>query len=126
MRTLHRYLLLQVPGWILAGLLAAIAIERLWLPPALAVGLVALLLLKDLVVYRWVRPAYELDPRSELEKLIGARAVVRQPLDPAGFVWLQGALWRAEVAPAQAPVAAGRTVRIHGVRRLTLLVTPDE
>src|SRR4051794_16184217 len=77
-------------------------------------------------VERAVR-ARRLPKRTGWEELVGAVAEVRQPLDPLGQVYLQGALWRARLrngaGPPQ-PVAIGSRVRVESVEGLTLEVSP--
>ena len=62
------------------------------------------------------------------EELIGAIGEVRQPLDPVGQIFVQGALWRARLAdpPAEAtpPLERGSRVRVESVEGLTLDVSP--
>jgi len=55
------------------------------------------------------------------EALVGAIGVAQQPLEPRGQIIVHGELWVAESA---APVAAGESVRVHGVDGLKLLVEP--
>lgn len=65
-------------------------------------------------------------PRSGTDDLLDAPAEVRTALDPAGQVYVQGALWRARLAEdSDTPVAPGATVRVESVDGLTLLVRPD-
>jgi len=122
MRTFVRYVALELPGWVLVGVLAAVFHERLGVGPGAAAALVALWVAKDLVLYPWLRPAFERDPRTPVEKLVGATAVVRETLGPEGFVRLGAELWRAEASPRDAPVPPGVRVRVLAVRGLTLLV----
>jgi membrane protein implicated in regulation of membrane protease activity len=121
--TFVRYLLLQLPG--LLALLAGLLVARRFveLSGELIVVLAAGWLAKDLALYPLLRPAYEVDSRSEMEKLTGEEAVVTTSLEPAGQVRLRGALWLAEAAPGEPlPVARGSGVRIEGHRGLVLLV----
>ena len=56
-------------------------------------------------------------------ELIGQVGVVRQPLDPVGFVFVHGELWRAQTADG--PLEPGQTVRVEGIDDgLTLTVAP--
>ncbi|HEX2128330.1 MAG TPA: nodulation protein NfeD [Solirubrobacterales bacterium] len=65
------------------------------------------------------------------EELIGATGDVRQPLDPVGQVFVQGALWRARLPEGSTDSDAGRVrergarVRVESVEGLTLIVRPD-
>ena len=59
------------------------------------------------------------EPQTGAEGLCGRIAVVRQPIDPEGKVWVHGELWRAR---ASEPISAGQRVRITGVTGLVLTV----
>ena len=62
------------------------------------------------------------------QTLVGRRATVRSALDPEGFVFFEGARWRATAEDG--PVAEGERVRVTQVRGLRLTVRreppPDE
>jgi membrane-bound serine protease (ClpP class) len=60
-------------------------------------------------------PAY-----TGAQALVGRVVVARTDLDPDGFVFLDGARWRAEAADA--PVVAGERVRVTSVNGLRLSV----
>ena len=55
------------------------------------------------------------------EALVGAVGIAQQELTPRGQIIVHGELW---VAEADAPVAAGDSVRVRGVNGLKLLVEP--
>jgi membrane-bound serine protease (ClpP class) len=55
------------------------------------------------------------------EELVGARGVVRAPLDPIGHVFVRGALWRAK-GPDSSPLGVGVEVVVEKVEGLTLTV----
>ena len=58
------------------------------------------------------------------EAMIGATGTVREPLDPSGMVFVNGALWQATASGG--PVPAGTTVRVIGADGLHLRVEPLE
>jgi membrane-bound serine protease (ClpP class) len=62
--------------------------------------------------------------RGGPEELVGHPASVRVALDPAGQVYVQGALWRARSETGE-PIAAGETVTVTAVDGLTLTVRPQ-
>ena len=76
--------------------------------------------------------------RTGWEEMIGAVGEVREPLDPVGQIFVEGALWRAELMPPgpgseQAaagsgtdgrPLERGSRVRVESVEGLTLRVRP--
>lgn len=76
-------------------------------------------------VTRKVIEAHRDEPvRSGSEELIGRTAEVRTTLDPTGQVWLDGALWRAELPPGTAPARPGDRVVVEAIEGLTLTVRP--
>jgi membrane-bound serine protease (ClpP class) len=82
--------------------------------------------------------ARSLPARTGWEEMVGAVGEVREPLDPIGQIFVEGALWRAELAPpatgsersAVEPASDGRLVergsrvRVESVEGLTLRVRP--
>jgi membrane-bound serine protease (ClpP class) len=58
------------------------------------------------------------------EEMVGAAGEVRQPLDPLGQVFVEGALWRARPADEATSVDRGYRVRVESVDGLTLIVRP--
>jgi membrane-bound serine protease (ClpP class) len=61
--------------------------------------------------------------RTGWEQLIGQVGEVREPLDPVGQVFLDGALWREQTTDG-ARVEQGTRVRVKSVEGLTLKVEP--
>jgi len=126
MTTFARYLLLQIPGWVLTGLILLGLHHWLGLPLWLISGLFVGLVVKDFIWYPSMRTAYESNVRTGAEQLIGAQGVVQTELNPQGYVHVRGELWRAEVEHDATPIARGNPVRVQAARGLTLIVTADE
>jgi len=63
--------------------------------------------------------------RTGSEELIGKTAEVRTTLDSAGQVWLDGALWRAQLPPGTDPARPGDRVVVEAIEGLTLMVMPQ-
>jgi membrane-bound serine protease (ClpP class) len=61
--------------------------------------------------------------RTGWEEMIGKLGDVREPLDPVGQVFIDGALWRAQAADG-GHVGPGNRVRVKSVDGLTLEVEP--
>jgi membrane protein implicated in regulation of membrane protease activity len=119
MSRLARYLLWQAPGWIIVA--AALA-TLCWLAglPAWIVGLgVTAVVVKDLVMYRAVR-----DTLQPPTGLVGARGRAVERLAPAGYVKVDGELWRAEAVGGE--IAAGAAIVVRETRGLTLRVDAAE
>ena len=117
-----RYLLFQIPSWILALLLLGAAHRWLRVPLWAAVGLFVLYVAKDFLLYPYVRKAYEPHGKTGAELLIGCVGLTKQRLDPEGYVQVKGELWRAVADPPGEPIPAGQSVRIQEVSDLTLVV----
>jgi membrane-bound serine protease (ClpP class) len=82
-----------------------------------------------LFVVRRVIAARQLPKKSGWEELIGSVAVVRQPLNPKGQVYVNGALWRANAGDEKVggrPISPGSRVTVESVNGLTLNVKPVE
>ena len=121
-----RYFLFQVPGWIaVAGLV-------LWLdlPTRLGVGatvaVIVIWIAKDVLLYPLLRVGYEADVKTGTAALIGLQGTAHEQLNPAGYVKLRGELWRAELAPGEAPIPAGAPLRVVTAAGLTLVVRRAE
>jgi membrane protein implicated in regulation of membrane protease activity len=59
--------------------------------------------------------------------MVGAIGEVREPLDPMGQIFVEGALWRATLERAdgdQRTLGRGSRVRVESVEGLTLHVRP--
>jgi membrane-bound ClpP family serine protease len=126
MSPLSKYILLQIPGLVIVSVVLFALWEWLGLRVELAVGLFALWLAKDIVLYPLTRSAYETGSATGADQLVGEQAVARGELAPRGFVLVRGELWRAEVRGHGVKVAPGSTVRIVAARRLSLIVEPEE
>ena len=121
---LAKYLMFQVPGMALAGVVL-VALVRVWdLSPRTALLLFAFWVIKDLAFYPLLRNAYAGSTHDAGETLVGTLGTARERLDPAGYVQVGAELWRAEVSPEHAPVQSGAAVRVRAVRNLTLRVEP--
>ena len=59
------------------------------------------------------------------EELVGLTGDVRQGLNPTGQVFIDGALWQAELSEPSASATVGDMIRVDGIRGLTLLVSPN-
>jgi len=122
--TFARYLLFQVPGWVLVtALLAWLGPELGW-PASFTVTASALWALKDLLLYPFVASAYERHTATGAQRLCGETAIVCETLAPYGQVRLRGELWRA-CAEDGARIATGARVRVVRGEGLTLHVREE-
>jgi len=122
--TLRRYLLFQVPGWIVVGSGLAAAVRWWELAPGWALAAFAAWLAKDAVLYPITRRAYEPDGFAP-HGPIGERGVADTAVDGEGWVHVGPERWRARRAAGAGPIAAGAPVRVVGLRGHELEVEPE-
>jgi membrane-bound serine protease (ClpP class) len=114
----------------LLGVAALVAAGFAWrdaghdLPVAAIV--VAGVILAGFVVFasRKALAAHRDEPvRTGSEEMVGSVGEVREPLDPEGQIFVQGALWKARATGAD-QIGLGNRVRVRAVDGLTLEVEP--
>lgn len=96
--------------------------------PALIIAIAVVLGATLWFVSRKVVEAHQNRVWTGYEELSGEFGEVRVPVDPAGQVFVHGALWKAEAAAGAdgGAMPAGARVRVESVEGLTLRVRPDE
>ncbi len=120
-----KYWLLQITGFAVVAALLYAAWRYLEFPAWAALGVLALWVAKDAVLFPFLRAAYGPHERGGVHDLTGARGVAVDRLAPDGYVRVGAELWRAELRGGVA-VDAGQAVRVRAVRGLTLEIEPDE
>jgi membrane protein implicated in regulation of membrane protease activity len=116
-----KYLLLQIPGWVATAIVLIVFVHWQWLPRWLATVCFLGWLLKDLLLYRFLRRAYEPEVIGTA-RLVGERGVSEGELAPDGYIRVRGELWRAVASPAGAAVPAGTEVEIVSAERMQVVV----
>lgn len=119
----RRYLLFQIPEWLLVGLLL-LALHHyghapVWVLVLGGLGFVA----KDVLLYPWLRHAYEKVGADPGEHLVGRAATVVEELSPEGWVRVNAELWRAVASEGR--IAVGTLVRIRALRGHELVVESE-
>ena len=113
-----RYLALQIPGWLLAGLVVVGLVVWAGVPAWIAALVLAGFIGKDLLLYPVIRATFARAPTPP--RPIGARGVAVEPLRPTGLIRVNGELWTARAATR--PLDARTPVVVRGARGLTLFV----
>jgi membrane protein implicated in regulation of membrane protease activity len=121
-----KYILFQLPELAVVCVLAIGARSWVALPDWAAAGIIALWVIKDAVMFPFVRIAYQPASGRGGASLVGARGTAQDPLPPSGYVRISSELWRAELQPGAPPVERGDRIRVLGVHGLTLVVEPDD
>jgi membrane protein implicated in regulation of membrane protease activity len=125
------YTLQTVLSWILEEILLAAAI--LWLLPhffdinmplwGLAILMVALAVYSG-VMYRVGRQTFFIKPKMAADNIIGSEGTVTRPLEPEGYIKVQGVLWKAICNESR--LGVGDEVEVVGMEGLRLIVKPKK
>jgi membrane protein implicated in regulation of membrane protease activity len=116
-----KYLLFQIPGWIISAIVLMVLLHWEFITKWLAVlGFVGWLL-KDLLLYPFLRRAYEPDVTGSA-RLVGSKGIAEGDLTPTGYIRVRGELWRAVVSPADQVVRSGTEVEIVRAERMEVFV----
>lgn len=120
-----RYFLLQIPGWVLVAMVLFGLRDWIGISLGWAVALFAIDVLKDFLLYPFLRSAYDTSTTTGIARLVGQTAVVKQTLAPKGLVVVGGEFWKAMLAPGQDEIAQGRRVRVESARGMVLVVRAE-
>jgi membrane protein implicated in regulation of membrane protease activity len=121
-RTILKYALYQAPSYGLLILIFFLVNRWMSLPAWFIWGGVAVWVAKDVILFPFVWRAYDRDRSKDVHPLINRQGIVERRLDPSGYVWIHGELWRAEKAEGGPPIEQGETVVVRGNHGLVLLV----
>ncbi|WP_035243672.1 NfeD family protein [Desulfonatronovibrio hydrogenovorans] len=89
------YTLLQIPGFLLLGIIVRFVWDQAWISAWTGWLIVSAWIIKDIAFYPLYRKALKSSPQSVIARLHGSRAVVCTALDPKGQVTLRGEIWQA-------------------------------
>ena len=115
-----KYVLLQLPGWLLAALILWLAHVRANVPASAAIALLAAWMAKDLLLFPTMRRFYVSEPAER--RIVRERGTAVTALTPDGFVRVHGELWQAR---SDTQLEEGAPVRVRDIQGLLLLVSPD-
>ncbi len=118
-----RYVLLQVPGFLLVLALLWIAWSNEWISAFTFFLVILILIFKDVLLYPFYKSALQPGPTDMASKLHGAEALVRLPLDPVGQIYIRGEIWKAR-SVGDVPIPSGTRVVVTDHNGLTLQVRP--
>jgi len=123
MTTATRYCLFQIPGWVITIALLIGLRQSMGLPIWACVAVMALLVVKDAILYPILKPGYERDAKTGIARLVGGRAIVKQTLEPEGFIQVAGELWMARASQGGRSIPVGAPVSIESADGMTLIVS---
>lgn len=121
-----RYVLFQVPGWVLAGTVLYWLWPRSGLAPWIGLAVFAGWIAKDFAMWPLLRKSYETDVRTGAADLVGAKGVVQASIDPVGSVRVRGELWKARAESPGDVLPAETDVEVVGASGMSLTVRARE
>ena len=124
-RVLAKFILLQIPLLVLLPVVLYFIRQWVDIPIWLIWGLVALLIIKDIIMFPIVWRSYDQSHPEDPTSIIGMRGIAKDRLAPTGYIQVRSELWRAEVREGCSPIANGKGVRVVGIDGLTLIVQPE-
>jgi membrane protein implicated in regulation of membrane protease activity len=122
MKTYVKYFLFQISQWLVLGAFLWIVTKATAVPAWIIGVFFVCWIIKDIVVYPWVRRAYTDDAKTGTEKLIGASGLTQDRLDPEGFIKVNGELWQARGHRANEVIEPGTVVKISKADGMVLIV----
>jgi membrane protein implicated in regulation of membrane protease activity len=123
-RTVVRYGLFQIPGFLILILVLMVVRRWLDLPAWFTWGLLGFWLAKEIGSFFLLWRLYEPAPSKGTDFLIGTHGIAEERLAPRGYIRVRNELWKAE-AMGSRMIEKGETVHIRATRGLTLLVDPE-
>lgn len=126
LRVYIRYGLLTIPETIV--LILVLIVVRNWVPIPfwLGITLMVLWIVKEIILFPFVWRAYDNSRPEAFRAMIGQRGLTRERLAPAGYIRVQGELWKAENMLGQPPIEKSKWVRVEKIEGLKLFVVPEE
>jgi len=118
---LLRYVLLQIPGFVVTSLVLWLAYQVDFIAARTGLVVLTLSVLKDVAFYPLIRHSLSSAKSSVgVDRVLDKVAVVEEDLKPVGIVRIFGERWRAE--GVDGPIGRGQQVRVVAVSGLTLRV----
>ena len=100
-----------------------IAWNREWISAFTAFLVILIIIIKDVLLYPFYKPALQPGLTDMAGKLHGSEALVRLPLDPVGQIYIRGEIWKAR-SIGDVPIPSGTRVVVIDHKGLTLRVRP--
>ncbi len=117
-----RYLLLNIPGFFAFILLLIVVQKWLAISDWIFWSLAACWGIKEIVLFPFVWRSYDPNRISMTGNMVGKFGIIKQRLDPYGYIQVDNELWRAEPSLTGVTIEEGRKVRVIERKGLTLYV----
>jgi membrane protein implicated in regulation of membrane protease activity len=125
-RVLLKYILLQLPLIVLLPLFLFFIRQWVAIPVWIIWGLVALVVIKDIIMFPRVWRSYDQSHPGKGIFIVGRQGTATERLAPTGYIQVRSELWRAEVIEGGGPIEKGERVRVTAIEGLTLLVQRED
>ena len=125
-KTVQKYIVLQIPGAFMVAVLLVVFHYSGYITPSMGLLLFVGWLVKDAVMFRVLRKAYEPGPSYGTDALVGLSAVVVDELAPKGSVRIGSEHWSAIAADSATPLDRGTEVRVVSVDGYTVTVAAED
>ncbi len=76
-------------------------------------------------MFPFVWKSYNINDSTTEKKMIGKKGAARNDINPMGYIYINGELWKAELSLAQAPIVKGENVKVIDMKGLTLIIEAD-
>lgn len=120
-----KYSLFQVPEFILFIVILILLDRWLNIPGWIFWLFIIAWVIKDAVLFPFVRKAYEMNMEDDQTSMQGLKGFAKERLNPSGYVRVRGELWKARVPDETRPIEKGERIKVCRIHGLTLIVTPD-
>ena len=127
-RIYWRYLLLTIPGVVILMLILMIVEHWVAMPAWLFWTVIFLWLAKEVIIFPFVWQAHDPKRPGLSRSMIGARGLVKERLDPVGYIQVAGELWKAELIETERQIEKGEhviVVRMEGLKLFVDFENPD-
>jgi membrane protein implicated in regulation of membrane protease activity len=121
-KTVIRYILLQIPSFLLLTIILLFVRKPFNLPFWLVLLVLFLWISKDIVMFFFVWRAYFPSGGGDPTKMIGKNGIATEKLNHGGYIQIEGELWYAELNHKNKTVDKGDQIVVRESHGLTLFV----
>jgi len=112
----------MIPGTVVLVLILIVIQRWISIPSWLFWSIIGGWLAKDIIMFPYVWRAYDMNQPGISRSMIGECGIVKERLDPSGYIQIGGELWRAECLEAGLPIEIGQVVKVIKMEGLKLFV----
>jgi membrane protein implicated in regulation of membrane protease activity len=117
------YALLQIPEFFLLALILYGLRQWYGIQVWILIVIAAVWIVKDVILFFYVRGAYEMKKHSHDPRTLGATGITIEVLDLLGYVEVNGELWQAK-SEDKSIIPAGEKIEVVDHQGLQLVVRP--